>query len=316
MSSHGDAANPVLVVGSVALDTVETPFGRVENELGGAATYSAVAASFFAPVRMVAVVGEDFPAEHLGALAARGVDLRGVERAEGLTFRWAGRYEGDMSQAHTLATHLNVFERFQPVLPEAYRATPYLFLANIDPGLQLNVLDQITEPRLVQCDTMNYWITGRQERLLDVLRRCDVILMNDAEVCLLCEADSTIAAMRRLRDLLSATDAPRAIIVKKGEHGALLLGRDGWFAAPSYPVSEVRDPTGAGDVFAGALIGALARAGKHPDEGQLRRAIILGTVLASFVVEDFGLRRLLRLRPEEIQARYRELARMTEFPVE
>ena len=305
--TEGGAGCAVLVVGSIALDTVETPFGAVQEALGGAAVFSAAAASFYAPVRMVGVVGTDFPREHLHRLQQWDIDVSGVEVREGKTFRWSGYYEYDLNQAHTVSTHLNVFEGFRPELPYAYRCTPYVFLANIDPELQLTVLDQVENPRLTVCDTMNYWITGKREALLQVLARVDVALMNDAEARQLCDTPSLVQAARRILDM-----GPRAVVLKKGEHGAAAFTRDAHFAAPAYPLEEVKDPTGAGDSFAGGLVGYLAYTDDFSDEN-LRKAIICGSVLASFDVEDFSLERLARLTPDEIVARYREFRAITDF---
>jgi sugar/nucleoside kinase (ribokinase family) len=303
----GPQAEAVLIVGSVALDNVRTPFGHADWVLGGAASYASVSASFFAPVRMVAVIGEDFPEEHLAQFARHRIDLRGLQRAPGDTFRWSGYYEYDLNQAHTTATELNVFESFRPELPADYRNSPYVFLANIDPALQLSVLDQVRRPKLVVCDTMNYWIESAREKVLEVLARVDVALMNDAEARQLCDEPNLIAAARKVLDY-----GPGAVIIKKGEHGAMMLSSHSFFSAPGYPLEEVRDPTGAGDTFAGGLIGYLARCGDCED-GALRRAIISGSVMASFTVEDFSLRRLLRLEPAEIAERYREVGLMTRF---
>jgi len=300
-------AEPVLIVGSVALDSVRTPFGEADWVLGGAASYASVSASFFAPVRMVAVIGEDFPDEHVAEFGRRGIDLRGLQRTPGRTFRWSGYYEYDLNQAHTTATELNVFESFRPEIPSDYRNSPYVFLANIDPALQLAVLDQVRRPKLVVCDTMNYWIESARHKVLEVLARVDVALLNDAEVRQLCEEPNLIAAARKVLDY-----GPGAVVVKKGEHGAMMLSSDSFFMAPGYPLEEVRDPTGAGDTFAGGLIGYLARCGDGGDGG-LRRAIISGSVMASFTVEDFSLRRLWRLQPDEIAERYREIGAMTHF---
>ncbi len=298
---------PVLIVGSVALDSVRTPFGEAEDALGGAASYASVSASFFAPVRMVAVVGEDFPEEHVAEFARRRIDLRGLSRAPGSTFRWAGYYEYDLNQAHTTDTQLNVFASFRPELPEEYRHSPFVFLANIDPELQLAVLDQVRQPQLVACDTMNYWITSAREKVLKVLARVDVALMNDAEARQLTGESNVIAAARQILNF-----GPGAVIIKKGEHGALMFSREARFAAPSYPLEEVNDPTGAGDTFAGGFMGYLARCGEC-DDSALRRAIISGSVMASFTVEDFSLRRLFRLTAEEIAERYHEVGVMTRF---
>lgn len=305
--SEGPRGGPVLIVGSVAYDSVRTPFGEAKEVLGGAASYASVSASFFSPVRLVGVVGEDFKYEHVAELAHRDIDLAGLRRSPGKTFRWEGYYEYDLSQAHTTATELNVFQDFQPDLPAQYRDTPFLFLANIDPGLQLSVLDQMRRPKVVASDTMNFWIEGARERVLEVLARCDIALMNDAEARQLSAQSNLIAAARQILDY-----GPGVVVIKKGEHGSFMMSRESYFVAPGYPLEEARDPTGAGDTFAGALIGYLARCSEADDE-TLRRATIFGSVMASFTVEDFSLNRLLRLTPEEITERYREIIAMTRF---
>jgi sugar/nucleoside kinase (ribokinase family) len=303
----GPIGGPVLIVGSVAYDSVRTPFGEVTEVLGGAASYASVSASFFSPVRMVGVVGEDFAYEHVATLAHRDIDLAGLQRSSGKTFRWSGYYKYDLNQAHTTATELNVFQDFRPDLPEPYRDTPYVFLANIEPGLQLSVLDQMRRPKLVACDTMNFWIESAREKLLEVLARCDIALMNDAEAREITGEPNLITAARQVLDL-----GPGIAIIKKGEHGALMMSRESCFTAPSYPLEEIRDPTGAGDTFAGGLIGYLARYAATDDE-TLRRAVIAGSVMASFTVEDFSLDRLFRLTPEDIAERYQEITAMTRF---
>ncbi|HUT74357.1 MAG TPA: PfkB family carbohydrate kinase [Armatimonadota bacterium] len=304
---EGGAGCGVLVVGSIALDSVQTPFGAVREVLGGAAVYASAAASFFAPVRMVGVVGGDFPREHLRRLEQWDIDISGVEVREGQTFRWSGYYEYDLNQAHTVSTHLNVFEDFHPKLVPAHRDTPYVFLANIDPELQLAVLDQVRAPRLTVCDTMNFWIAGKREALMEVISRVDVALMNDAEARQLCDTHSLVQAARMILD-----QGPRAVVLKKGEHGASMFTRDGHFSAPAYPLEEVKDPTGAGDSFAGGLIGYLAYTDDFSDDN-LRKAIIGGSVIASFDVEDFSLERLARLTPNEIVERYRRFRAITDF---
>jgi sugar/nucleoside kinase (ribokinase family) len=304
---NGPEGGPVLVVGSVALDSVRTPFGEVEEELGGAASYASVAASFFARPRIVAVIGEDLPESQVGKFAARGIDLAGLRRAPGKTFRWRGYYEYDLNQAHTLATELNVFQDFRPEIPEAYRQSPYVFLANIDPALQLSVLDQVRRPRLVACDTMNYWIEHSPDKVLEVLARCDIALMNEAEARELCGVPNLWTAARQILNY-----GPGVVIIKKGEHGSMMLSPHARFVAPGYPLEDVRDPTGAGDTFAGGLMGYLARCGES-DDAAMRRAIVCGTVMASFAVEDFSLDRLMRLTPAQIAERYHEMAAMTRF---
>jgi sugar/nucleoside kinase (ribokinase family) len=298
---------PVLIVGSVAFDSVKTPLGEVDNVLGGAAVYSATAASFFSPVQLVGVVGQDFPSEHLDFLRSRGVDLQGLQVQPGETFRWKGYYDFDVNQAHSLETHLNVFENFRPVLPDAYRDAKYVFLANIDPELQLEVLEQVRAPRLTLCDTMNFWIEGKRDALLEVLRRVDVAFMNDAEVRELCGTFSLVKAARQVMSY-----GPKTVIVKKGEHGAVMFTEESHFSAPSYPLEEVKDPTGAGDTFEGGFIGYLAHL-DHVTEASMRKAVIYGSVLASFNVEDFSLNRMRRLTLEEIHERYREFRRIAFF---
>ncbi len=301
------AKNKVLVVGSVALDNVKTPFGDMHNVLGGAASYSSVAASFFAPVNLVGVVGEDFPAEHIEFLLSHGIDLTGLQYMDGKTFRWSGYYEYDMNQAHTVDTQLNVFQQFKPQIPESYRESEFVFLANIDPELQLQVLDQIKAPKLVVCDTMNFWITNKKEALLEVLKRVDVAFMNDAEARQLCDTFSIVKAANMIREL-----GPATVVVKKGEHGAVMMSEDKFFSAPSYPIEEVKDPTGAGDSFAGGFIGYTACNGDICEK-TFRQAIIYGSTLASFNVQDFSLRRMSSLTRSDILGRYCEFQNFTHF---
>jgi len=301
------ASSPVLIVGSVALDSVQTPAGSVEDALGGAAVYSSMAASFFAPVRLVGVVGHDFPQQHLEFLRSRNVDLEGLQLEDGETFRWSGYYDFDINQAHTLATHLNVFENFRPQIPPSYRDSPYVFLANIDPELQLEVLDQVANPKLTLCDTMNFWIQGKRDALIQVLERVDVAFMNDAEARQLCETASVVRAAQQIMEW-----GPSTVIIKKGEHGAVMFTGSTHFSAPSYPLVEVRDPTGAGDTFEGGFIGYVASTG-DVSEPNLRRAVVYGSTLASFNVEDFSLDRMRRLSHDEIQERYREFQRIAFF---
>jgi len=300
-------AEPVLIVGSIALDSVETPFGQEVEVLGGAATYASIAASFLAPVRVVGVVGQDFPQGYLDLLASKGIDLEGVRAEPGRTFRWVGRYDYDLNVAHTINTELNVFEHFRPEIPEGYRTTPYLFLANIDPTLQLRVLDQVNKPALTASDTMNFWINGKRDQVIEVLRRSDVSLLNDAEVRMLTGTANLVTAARQVLDL-----GPSCTVIKKGEHGAVMCTNTSYFAAPGYPLEVVKDPTGAGDAFAGGLIGYLAYTGDASD-GNLRKAIVYGSVLASFTVEDFSIRRLERLTHDEIAERYQRFHEIASF---
>lgn len=297
----------LLVVGSVALDSVRTPFGKVEEALGGSATYFAYAASFFAPVRLVAVVGRDFPRAHLDLLSRRRVDLAGLQVADGPTFRWAGEYGYDLNEAKTLDTRLGVFADFRPTLPAHFHTTPFLFLANIDPELQLDVLHKVERPRMVALDTMNFWIQGKRAALRRVLAEVDALVVNDAEARMLTQEANLIKAARTILGY-----GPRTVVVKRGEYGVLMATAERFFFAPAFPLDAVFDPTGAGDTFAGGFMGALARGGTV-DEAALRRAIVYGSVLASFTVEDFSLNRLLRLRESQIEDRFRVFQEMTRF---
>jgi sugar/nucleoside kinase (ribokinase family) len=289
----------LLVVGSVALDTVETPFGKAREVLGGSATYFSYSASFFTRVRLVATVGEDFPEQHVRLLADRGVDTSGLSVARGRTFRWAGEYGYDLNEAKTLDTQLNVFADFHPKLPPELRRTPFLFLANIDPELQLDVLHQMSErPALVALDTMNFWIKGKREALLRVLREVDVVTINDAEARQLAGEPNLVKAARGI-----AAMGPRTVVVKRGEYGALMIADGAFFIVPAYPLESVYDPTGAGDTFAGGFMGYLASQARD-DGSAMRRALVYASVMASFTVEDFSLNRLGRLRADEIGQRY------------
>jgi sugar/nucleoside kinase (ribokinase family) len=289
----------LLVVGSVALDSVETPFGKVREALGGSATYFSYSASFFTQVRLVATVGEDFPESHLRLLEDRGVDIGGLQASKGRTFRWTGEYGYDLNEAKTLETQLNVFAEFRPVLGDGLSRVPYLFLANIDPELQLDVLRQMRErPRLVALDTMNFWIQGKREALRHVLAEVDVVTINDGEARQLASEPNLIRAARAI-----AAMGPRTVVIKRGEYGALLMTEGTLFFVPAYPLDSVYDPTGAGDTFAGGFMGYLA-AQDRVDAAAMRRAIVYGSVMASFTVEDFSLKRLTRLKPADIAERY------------
>ena len=297
----------ILVVGSVAFDTISTPFGRAEEVLGGSAIHFAAAASFFADVRLVAVVGEDFPQDLLAFLRDRSVDLRGLQRVSGKTFRWAGEYGHNLNEAHTLDTQLNVFADFVPTIPEEYRDSEVVFLANIDPDLQRDVLAQVRRPRFVAADTMNFWITGKPESLRQTLRLVDTLLINDAETRQLANEANLVQAARRILQW-----GPRALVIKRGEFGALMINDGGWFAAPALPLEVVRDPTGAGDSFAGGFVGYLARTMQFEDTN-VRKAMIMGSVMASFNVEAFSLDRLRTLTYKEIETRYRMFKRLAHF---
>ncbi|HEX7878560.1 MAG TPA: PfkB family carbohydrate kinase, partial [Candidatus Eisenbacteria bacterium] len=289
-----------LVVGSVALDTVITPFGRADEALGGSASFFSVAARLFTPVNLVAVVGEDFPKAHVELLESRGVNTDGLVTAPGRTFRWAGEYSFDLNSRTTLDTQLNVFADFDPVVPEAYRNPRFLFLANIDPGLQRRVLDQVNRPEMVLMDTMNFWIERSRESLMETLRRVDLVFLNDGETRELTGESNLIKAARAVLDM-----GPSVVVVKKGEHGSLLFTRDFTFSAPAYPIEHLFDPTGAGDTFAGGFVGHLARS-PRVDESELRRAVVTGTVMASFSVESFSLDRLADVTMDEVAGRVRE----------
>jgi sugar/nucleoside kinase (ribokinase family) len=297
----------LLVVGSVALDSLETPFGQKEDALGGSATYFSTSASFFSPVQVVAVVGEDFPEGHLTFLKGRGIDLEGVTREPGKTFRWKGKYGYQLNEAQTLDTQLNVFERFSPKLPESYRDAPYVFLGNIHPELQGQVLDQVRAPKLVAADTMNFWIQGSRDSLLKTLKRVNLLFVNDAEARQLAGEHNVVKAARAILSM-----GPTRVVIKRGEYGALLFDRDHIFACPAYPLAEVFDPTGAGDTFAGGFMGTVATVGNLNPE-TLRRAMVTGSVMASFTVERFSLERLREVTRPEIHARFADFKQLTHF---
>ena len=300
----------VLVVGSVALDSVETPFGKADNVLGGSGVYFAASASHLAPVQLVGVVGNDYPLDALQPLAARGVDLAGVEQADGASFRWRGRYRHDLNVAETLETHLGVFSHFTPKIPAQFRHAPFVFLANIDPRLQLGVLDQVERPRLVACDTMNFWIESRRPELMELLQRVDLITLNDGEARQLTEHANLVQAAHWILER-----GPRHVIIKKGEHGAFMFARDAIFFAPAYPLENVFDPTGAGDSFAGGFMGHLARTGDLSD-ANLRRAVIAGSAMGSFAVERFSVERLLEVNRADIGHRIHEFRQLVAFEEE
>jgi sugar/nucleoside kinase (ribokinase family) len=297
----------LLVVGSIAFDSIETPSGTVDDILGGSATHSSYAASFFTRPRLVGVVGQDFPEEHRRLFESRGMDTSGLTTLSGKTFRWKGRYHQDMNTRDTLEVHLNVFGEFDPVLPEAFRDSTHIFLANGSPTLQAKVLGQIRRPLLVLADTMDLWIETQRQDLLALLPRLDGLLLNDSEARLLTGEDNMVRAGQAVRRL-----GPKFVILKKGEHGAMLFSADGVFVMPAYPSAEVIDPTGAGDSFAGGILGYLA-SDDSPPPGRLRRAMAYGTVVASLTVEGFGLDRLKRTKREEIEARVEQYRAMLSF---
>lgn len=302
----------ILCVGSVAYDSVETPFGKVEEALGGSATYFSVAASFFAPVSLVACVGTDFRSSDRARLDSRNIDLEGLEYLEGKTFRWRGRYGYDLNERETLETQLNVFAQFQPRIPGRYRLSRFVFLGNIDPGLQRQVLSQVEKPVLVACDTMNYWIEGHFSSLQETLKKVDILIVNDAETRQLAREANLVRAARKILGW-----GPHTVVVKRGEYGVAKFHRQSngeltIFSAPAYPLENVFDPTGAGDTFAGGFMGYLAGTGRTDPEA-VRQAIIFGSVMASFSVEKFSLDRLWELTFTEIELRYREFKRLTHF---
>ena len=288
----------ILVVGSVAFDSVKTPYGEAEESIGGSATYFSAAASFYTPVDIVAVVGRDFPRESLQFLSERHVDLSGLEVADGQTFRWAGEYEPNMNDRQTLDTQLNVFADFHPNLTDRHREQPFVFLANIDPELQGSVLHQTIHPKLIVCDTMDFWISGKREALLETLTKVDVLIINDSEARELADDYNLARAANQILGL-----GPRAVVIKRGEHGATLITNDTYFSVPAFPVLTVIDPTGAGDSFAGGFVGYLAKSQDTSDTG-LKNAMVHGSVMASFNVEDFSIRRLESLTQHEIDLRY------------
>ncbi|SRR5579883_156314 len=301
----------ILVVGSIGIDLIETPFGRAEDVLGGAASHFCAAASFYEKVNMIGVVGTDFPQEYLEYFRSRGADTSGIQIVEGRTFRWGGRYHLDMNTRDTLYTELGVFADFHPLLPDSYRSSPILFLANIHPVLQDEVLEQMSGARLRVLDSMNYWISSTRPELDRVISKVDVLLMSEEEARQYAEVPGLVTAARKILER-----GPRLLVIKQGSYGALLFGKDGsFFAAPAYPLEDVRDPTGAGDAFAGGFIGYLAQAQQRGalTAADFKRALVHGNIMGSFHCEDFGMRRLKTLTPEDIAARYREFLNFTHF---
>jgi sugar/nucleoside kinase (ribokinase family) len=300
----------VLVVGSVALDSVETPFGKAEDVLGGSATFFSASASHLTKVSVVGVVGSDFPVENLEPLRKRGVDFSGLEHADGNSFRWRGRYRHDLNSAETLETHLGVFSHFSPKIPDALRSRPYVFLANIDPRLQLDVVRQVSKPKLVACDTMNFWIQSRRPDIIELLKHVDLMTLNDGEARQLTEKSNLVQAAQWI-----LARGPRHVIIKKGEHGAFMFTANSIFFAPAFPLENVFDPTGAGDAFAGGFIGYLAATGDL-SEANMRRAVICGSVMGSFAVERFSIDRLMTVTRPEIDQRMSEMRRLVTFEEE
>ena len=297
----------LLVVGSVALDSVETPFGKADNVIGGSGTFFSASASHMSPVQLVGVVGSDYPMDQLEPLRARGVDMAGLEQAAGESFRWRGRYRHDLNSAETLETRLGVFSHFSPKIPAQFRTAPYVFLANIDPRLQLDVLRQVERPKLVACDTMNFWIESRRPDIVELIKHVDLITLNDGEARQLTDCTNLVKAARWIM-----ARGPKMVIIKKGEHGAFLFKENSIFFAPAYPLEDVFDPTGAGDSFAGGFMGYIARTNDLSD-ANLRRAVIYGSAMGSFAVEKFSVQRLLEIDSNDIAQRVAEFRRLVAF---
>ena len=301
----------VLVVGSVALDSVETPFGKADNVLGGSGNFFSASASHLAPVQLVGVVGSDYPIDELrNAFKSRPIDLAGLEFADGPSFRWRGRYRHDLNVAETLETKLGVFSNFRPKIPEQFRSAPFVFLGNIDPRLQLEVLTQVAKPKLVACDTMNFWIESRRTDIVTLLGHVDLITLNDAEARQLTDESNLVRAARWIMER-----GPKHVVIKKGEHGAFMFTESSIFFAPAFPLESVFDPTGAGDSFAGGFIGYIAKTGDLSEQN-LRRAVVYGSAMGSFAVEKFSVQRLLEITPEDIKRRVGEIHRLVNFEQE
>lgn len=299
----------ILVVGSLGLDTIETPFAKVEESLGGSAVYISLAASFFSPeVKLVGVVGEDFPEKYIQLLRDHHIDLEGLQIVKGgKTFRWSGKYHYDMNSRETIFTELNVFKDFNPVIPENYRDSKFIVLGNIDPDLQMNVLNQLNHPEFIICDTMNYWIERKNEALRKLLTMVDLLVVNDSEARLLANHPNLIRAAKIILEM-----GPKKLVIKKGEHGSLLITRDTIFVAPAFPLENISDPTGAGDTFAGGMVGYLSRVNSINDE-ELKKAIIYGSVLASFCVEKFSVDGLLSLNDSKINYRFNQFCKLIQI---
>ncbi|RME14469.1 MAG: sugar kinase [Bdellovibrio sp.] len=299
----------ILVVGSVAYDTITTPEGKAEHILGGSANYFSVAASFYSSVKVVGVVGEDYREEDIELLKSRNVCLEGLQKVPGKTFHWEGFYEGDMNEAQTVETQLNVFENFKPILPQSYKKVPFVFLANIDPDIQMDVYNQMTSVSLAGLDTMNFWIDSKRESLKKILQKVDVLLINEGEARKLGESHNTIQAIERL-----GSWGPKAVVVKRGEYGFVLYSDEQFFILPAFPVKEVIDPTGAGDTFAGGFLGYLSKTWEGSlEHSKLKQACVQGCLLASFTVEGFGLTRLKNLSWAEVEARHAEYLKVISY---
>lgn len=291
----------IVVVGSLAYDSIYTPSGAAERALGGSSNYFSLAASLFTKVGVVGVIGEDYSPSDLELLEQRGVDTSGIKKEKGKTFHWAGRYEGDLNEAQTLTTELNVFESFKPKLPTSFANAEYVFLANIDPELQLSVLDQVKKPRIVACDTMNFWISSKLSTLKEVLKRVDVLLINEGEAKILTKESNAIAASHKLVSM-----GPKAVVIKRGEYGFALFHNDHFFILPAFPIARVVDPTGAGDTFAGGFMGYLAKEQAGLKLESLKQACVYGCLLASHTVQDFSVKSLLNLTQGHIEKRHKE----------
>lgn len=302
----------LLAVGTLAFDTIETPFGKAPKILGGSGNYFSLAASLFSPVRLVAVVGEDFPESHFNELKKRKVDLTGVTRLPGKTFHWSGRYGSELHEAQTLETHLNVFETFDPELPATYRNSEFLFLGNLSPVIQQKVMKQVTSPKLIALDTMNFWIGGQRDELIKAIKKVDLVIINEGEARLLAKSHSIMDVAKTIMDW-----GPQRLVIKRGEYGALLFDRAEFFSIPGLPLHDVKDPTGAGDSFAGGLMGYLAsRSADWTDPNELRRAVVMGCVVASFTVQDFGPQALMDCNAEKLRERFELFVKLTHFPKE
>lgn len=295
----------ILVVGSIAFDSVKTPFGTCDHALGGAANFFAMTASLFTQIQLVGVVGEDFPSDHLKYLESRGVDIAGVQQSSGKTFHWQGNYGYDLNEAQTLKTELNVFAHFNPTLPESYQQAETVFLANIDPVLQLQVLEQVKNPKLVALDTMNFWIESKNAELKKVISQIDILFINESEIRQLAAERNTVKAAKKMQAL-----GPQTIIVKRGEYGALMFHKQGCFFTPAFPLEDLYDPTGAGDTFAAGFMAHLDQTGRS-DFATLKEAMVMGSVMASFVIEDFSFERIKRLENHEIERRREEFKQLT-----
>lgn len=297
----------ILVIGSVAFDSIETPFGKRQEILGGSATYFSIAASFFNKVNIVAAVGEDFPKKYLDMFHGKGVGTEGLVTAKGKTFRWEGKYTYDLNTAQTIATHLNVFKDFKPQIPDSLKDSGHLFLANIDPDLQHDVLKQVKSPKIVACDSMNYWIENKRKSLEGILDKIDILLLNDAEAR---QFSGEVNIIKAARHILSF--GVKAVVIKRGEYGVLYFSKKSHFIAPAYLLEELYDPTGAGDTFAGGMMGFLSGVEKI-DDNAIRRSLIYGSILASFAVEDFSVNRLLEISKRDIESRYEHFKKITKF---